>query len=197
MTARVHLVRHGAHGDFGQVLSGRSDRAGLTALGRAQAGWAAAHLSRGEPVAAIHCSPRLRTRQTAAIIGDHLGVPVTVAAALDEIDFGDWTGCSFAALADEPEWHRWNKARATSRPPGGENMAAATGRAVAHLETLAAGGGRVLCVSHCDVIRGIVAHYLGLGFDRLLAFDVDPGSVSTLLIGDWGARLLKLNEGQE
>jgi broad specificity phosphatase PhoE len=78
-------------------------------------------------------------------------------------------------------------------------MGDATARAVDHLDVLVNRGwnGTLLCVSHCDIIRGVVAHYLGLGLDRLLAFDVDPGSISTLLLGNWGARLLKLNGGQE
>ena len=40
-------------------------------------------------------------------------------------------------------------------------MGAVTARAVRHIEAVAREA-PVLCVSHCDVIRGVVAHYLGL-----------------------------------
>lgn len=199
MTAKVHLIRHGAHDDVGKILSGRSARSPLSAAGRAQAQWLAAHFARQGPIAAIHCSPRERARATAEIIGVRIGVPAQVIDALDEVDFGTWTGRSFDDLEHDPDWRAWNRRRSEVRPPNGERMAEATARAVGHLDALVqrGGGGTLLCVSHCDIIRGIVAHYLGLGLDRLLAFDVDPGSVSTLLLGHWGARLLKLNGGQE
>jgi broad specificity phosphatase PhoE len=48
-------------------------------------------------------------------------------------------------------------------------------------------------VSHSDIIRGVIAHYLGLGLDNMLRFDVDLGSVSTLVVGNWGGRLTRLN----
>ena len=51
-----------------------------------------------------------------------------------------------------------------------------------------------VAVSHCDIIRGLIAHYLGLPLDNLLRFDVDPGSVSRIAIGSWGARIINVNE---
>lgn len=198
MTAKVHLVRHCAHDDVGRLLSGRSLRSPLSVNGEAQAHDLAAHFARHETISAIHCSPRERARQTAEIIGERVGARVQVVDALDEIDFGTWTGRSFDELERDPDWRAWNRARATTRPPKGETMAEATARAAGHLDALIARGwsGTLLCVSHCDIIRGVVARYLGLGLDRVLAFDVDPGSISTLLLGQWGSRLLTLNGGR-
>ena len=115
--------------------------------------------------------------------------------AVDEIDFGDWTGRDFADLADDPAWERWNSARATSAAAGGEAMADVQRRAVAHVSRLARAcpGTRIAIVSHCDIIRAVVAHYLGLSLDQILSFDVDPASVSTLVVGDWGGRVVGLN----
>ncbi|MDB5669003.1 MAG: Broad specificity phosphatase PhoE, partial [Alphaproteobacteria bacterium] len=36
---------------------------------------------------------------------------------------------------------------------------------------------------------------LGLSLDHLLRYDVDPASVTRIVLGDWGGRLLNLNEG--
>lgn len=181
------------------MLSGRSARSPLSPVGQAQAQWLAARFARDIPIAGIHCSPRERARETAEIIGARVGVRAQVVEALDEVDFGAWTGRSFEELEHDPEWRAWNRQRSAVRPPNGETMADATARAVGHLDGLLRRGatGTVLCISHCDIIRGVIAHHLGLGLDRLLAFDVDPGSVSTVLVGNWGARLLKLNGGQE
>ena len=75
-------------------------------------------------------------------------------------------------------------------------MAAVQARATAHVAAVAAEhpGGRIAVVSHADVLRGIVAHVLGLPLDRMLGFDIDPGSISTLAVGDWGARVIALNQ---
>jgi broad specificity phosphatase PhoE len=52
----------------------------------------------------------------------------------------------------------------------------------------------VVAVSHCDIIRGLIAYYLGLPLDNLLRFDIDPASVSRLMVGSWGARVISVNE---
>lgn len=199
MTAKVHLVRHCAHADVGRVLSGRCSGTPLSAEGRAHARWLAGRFARGAPVAAIHSSPRLRTCETAAAIAERLNLAVTQVDALDEIDFGDWTGRSFSELDADPDWHHWNVARAFAPTPGGETMPQAVARAMAHVEMIAAQNwsGAVLCVTHCDIIRGIVAHMLGLSLDRLLLFDIDPGSVSTLVLGERERRVLTLNGRSE
>ena len=106
---------------------------------------------------------------------------------------GRWAGQPFTTLASDPAWERWNAERATATTAGGEDMAGATARAVRHIEAVA-GERPVLCVSHCDIIRGVVAYYLGLDANRLLAFDVDPASLTTLVLHGSGARLVALNE---
>lgn len=193
MSALIHLVRHAQHAELGSVLSGRSD-IGLSDEGRSEAERLATRIAALAP-AAIHSSPRRRAVETAAILARLLRLAVTPESALDEIDFGTWTGRRFAELAADPTWTHWNEARGAALPPGGESMADATGRAVARIEVIVAEApGPVLLVSHGDVIRGIVAHYLGLPLDRLLAFDVDPASLTTLSVGSWGGRLVTLNE---
>lgn len=112
------------------------------------------------------------------------------------MDFGEWTGKTFDELEGDPAWDEWNSARASARPPGGESMAEAVGRAVAGLEerAVAHADATFAAVSHCDIIRGVVAHYLGLSLDNLLRFDVDPASVTRLAVGPWGGRVMSVNE---
>ena len=118
------------------------------------------------------------------------------ADALDEVDFGDWNGRSFAELEEDPLWHEWNSRRATAATPGGERMGEAVARTVAHLEQAATGPnqGPVMLVTHCDIIRGVIAFYLGLSLDHILRFDIDPGSVSTIEVGAGQARIIRINE---
>lgn len=52
----------------------------------------------------------------------------------------------------------------------------------------------VALVSHCDVIRAVLARVLGLSLDHLLRFEVGPASWSRLEVGAWGARVMSINE---
>ena len=68
-------------------------------------------------------------------------------------------------------------------------------RAAALIDRLGAEGGEpVLCVSHCDVIRGVVAHALGLSLDNILRFEIAPASISWVMAhGQGRAHVLTLN----
>lgn len=171
------------------MLSGRS-AIGLDEEGVEQATRLAARLA-AVPLAAVVSSPRHRATQTAGIVADRHGLTVTIDDGLDEIDFGGWSGRSFADLANDPAWQAWNTARATAATPTGETMAAATARAWGAIRR--AGAGPTLFVSHADIIRGVVADVLGLGYDRVFAFDCDPASLTTIELWDGGARLVGLN----
>jgi broad specificity phosphatase PhoE len=45
------------------------------------------------------------------------------------------------------------------------------------------------------MIRAAVAWVLGLPLDHVLRFDIDPASVTRIVLGDWGGRIMTLNEG--
>lgn len=195
MTLMLILIRHAAHVELGRTLSGRRPDIALSQDGLQQAE-IVADLLAVEPIAAVYSSPRERCWYTARELADRLGHKVLPADGLDEVDFGAWTGLPFDRLEGDPGWDQWNSARSIARPPGGESMCEAVGRAVAAVSDIAAEhrGLTVAAVSHCDIIRGLIAFYLGLPLDNLLRFDVDPGSVSRLVIGDWGARVMSMNE---
>jgi broad specificity phosphatase PhoE len=195
VTATILLIRHAAHVELGRTLSGRRRDVALSAEGLEQAEIVSDLLS-VDPLAAVYSSPRERAWYTARAIGEAHELDVTVSDDLDEVDFGDWTGMAFNDLEGDPAWTDWNEARATARPPNGESMAEAVARAAAALQAIAAdhNGATVACVSHCDIIRGVVAHYLGLPLDNLLRFDIDPASISRLALGNWGARIMSVNE---
>ena len=195
MTFTLLLIRHAAHVELGRTLSGRRRDVALSRDGLLQAE-IVADLLAVEPIAAVYSSPRERAWYTARELADRLELKVRPADGLDEIDFGDWTGMSFDALEGDPAWDEWNSTRGTARPPGGESMEEAIARAVAEIDRMRTEhrGTTVAAVSHCDLIRGLIAHYLGLPLDNLLRFDIDPASVSRLVLGDWGARVMSVNE---
>lgn len=149
-----------------------------------------------EPLAAVYSSPRERAYYTARTIAEPHDLKVQISDGLDEVDFGGWTGLRFDELEGDTAWSTWNEQRGSARPPNGESMAEAVERATEALQAIAAehDGAMIACVSHCDVIRGLIARTLGLPIDNMLRFDIDPASVSRLALGNWGARIMTVNE---
>ncbi len=190
----VHLVRHAAHGLLGRVLTGRMEGVGLSEAGRAQAARLAETLG-ARKLGAIVSSPLQRARETAEPIAARAGLSVTIDAGLDEIDFGEWTGLTFAELDRRPEWLAWNSARGLAACPGGETMLAAQSRAVSALHRLAAThpDGELVLVSHQDVLKSLLAHLLGSPLDLLHRFALDPGHVSTVTLSSGEALVGSVN----
>lgn len=194
-TATILLIRHASHGELGAVLTGRKPGISLTEAGRAQAERLAERLA-SLRLTAVQSSPVQRARETALEIAKRSGGEVEVAEPLDEIDFGTWTGRSFAELEPEPAWRAWNERRSIAVPPGGEGMQRVQARALEHVRASARrfAGETVAMVTHCDVIRAVVAAILGLSLDNILRFAVDAASFSRISAGEWGESLISLNE---
>lgn len=195
MTATFLLIRHAMHADCGHRFTGRADGVPLIKEGREQAQALGGRLA-GDALAAIYSSPRERCRATAEAVATPHRLIVKESADLDEIDLGDWTGREIASLDGDPLFERWNTKRSTAKPPNGEAFAAVAERAYGRVRALSDqhAGQRVALVTHQDVIKAIVATCLGLSHDHVLRFDIGPASVSKLVIGTWGAKLLTLNE---
>ncbi len=191
----LFLVRHGAHDRLGRFLDGRSPGVALSDEGRRQAARVAGRLAR-ERVDVVYASPLERARETAAPVAARHGLDVTVEPALEELDFGEWSGLTFEALQPMEAWQRWNAARSTARTPAGDTMRAAQTRALDFIDARrrAAPEGSFVLVSHADPLKAIVTYYLGLSLDDLPRFDIAPASLSRIDVEPWGARVVTLNE---
>jgi probable phosphoglycerate mutase len=167
----------------------------LGAVGREQAARLARRFA-NENIAAVHSSPLERAQETARPIAEALGKEVETAEAIVEIEFGSWSGKTFDELANDPAWSAWNSARGVNGPPGGESMLEAQARFIAHLETMRGrhSGSSVVLVSHSDVIKAGLLYHLGLPIDAYQKIEIEPASISTLAVGDWGSKVIRLNE---
>ncbi len=190
---RFHLIRHASTDAVGRVLSGRTPIP-LNAQGQAEAARLAESLA-STAAHAIFSSPQARALQTAQAIGQVLGLPPQPDAALDEVDFGAWTGQAFSTLDGRPDWTLWNTHRSLAPPPGRETMLDVQARAAAMLVRLHAErpGGSFILVSHADVLRSVLAWALGLPVDLMQRLEVSPASRSLLVLGEAGARVECLN----
>jgi probable phosphoglycerate mutase len=186
------LIRHAAVEASDRL--GRRDRVRLSANGQMQAR-ALAERFNGVEMDAIFSSPILRARQTAEAIAR--GNRVIIEDALREVEVGEWDGKTFAELDAIESWKWFNQFRSGVRAPGGEMMLEVQARAVGFLERVAwkYRNKQIVAVSHADVIRGVICHYLGIPLDLSLRVRIDPASVSILRISECGAEILGLNEG--
>ena len=118
--------------------------------------------------------------------------------ALDEMDFGDWTGRTLDSLDLEPVWRRFNRDRALTRIPGGETMAEVAARMARFMDGLTGKHAdpelAIAMVGHGDPIRAAVAQAIGLPLDFMLRFDIAPASLSVLRTSEHGVVLERLND---
>ena len=197
MAATLLLIRHAAHIHFNRQLSGRMPGVPLSDEGREQAAALGQRLV-DAGVQHLWTSPLDRTVATAKAVAQACGLPgPEVVDDLVEIDMGDWTGREFGTFGDDPDWRAWNEQRGTARIPNGESMAEAQSRIVAVMERARRkhDGETVAIVSHSDMIKAAICHALGLSLDHMGRFDIEPASVSRVVIGDWGSKVMTLNEG--
>ena len=75
-------------------------------------------------------------------------------------------------------------------------MLEAQARAVGHLLALAERyrDAALALVSHQDIIKAVLAYLLGLSLDALHRFEIGPASVSTVVVDNWGARVMSTNQ---
>lgn len=192
------LIRHAAHTLAEGTLAGHLPGVGLSAAGEAQAARLADRLAT-LPIAAIYAGPLTRTQQTAAVLAARCGLPVLPVEGLTEIDFGTWTGKRFDDLAADPAWAAWNSFRSSAPTPSGELMVGVQARAVAALQAIARlhPDQTVVVVSHADVIKAVIAHYLGIPLDLFHRIAIDLASISVLALHPWGAQVIRLNDTGE
>src|ERR671929_1613228 len=193
--ALLHLLRHGQHNLGGGVLAGRMPGVGLTERGRAEIAAASERLAE-ETVAALYASPLQRTRESAEIVSERLGLPIEFRDDLVELDFGEWTGTTFNSIRADPRWQPWNRHRSLARIPGGETMRAVQYRAVEAILDIAERhrDATAVIVSHGDVIRSALVFALGMPLDFYGRIEVVQGSLSTIRIDEGGIRVVSINE---
>ncbi len=148
----------------------------------------------GERAAAVVASPVRRTRESADLLGELLGVAVSEEPGIAEMEFGHWDGLTFPEVAEKhgPELEAW-LGSVDVAPTGGESFRAVQERVLAGLDRVltAHAGGTVVLVSHVTPIKVIVARALEAPLEALFRMELSPASVTVLTWysgGDHGPR---------
>lgn len=191
----VLLIRHATTAATGQRLGGRT-QASLDEGGRGQAEATAGRLAE-LPVKAVYASPLARTRETAEVIAARLGLDVTDDDGLLEVEYGRWTDRPLKQMARTKLWPVIQARPSLVRFPDGETIRAAQLRAVDAIEELVGRHRRdlIAAVSHADVIKAVVAFYLGQPLDLFQRLHVAPASITALRLEAGGQpALLRFND---
>ena len=188
------LIRHGMTDAVGRVITGRRAGIHLNEQGKRQVEELEEILASAR-LAAVYSSPLERALETAHPIARRHRIEPQTRDRLLEVDFGDWEGCTLEELSRLPAWHAFNQFRSHTRAPGGEHMLDVQTRMVDEVEELSRRHPDecVALVSHGDVIRATIAHYLGVPLDLFARLEISPASVSAIQVGETHARVPIVN----
>lgn len=187
---QILLIRHAVN-DFVKTgkLAGWTPEVHLNNDGKAQAEALGKRLT-DAPMTHLYASPLERTMETAGAILEHRAatlprLEIIQNRELGEVRYGDWEGQEINALTKRKMWHVIQEYPSRAYFPNGETMRGVQMRAVNEIERLATAHprGMIAVVSHADLIKMILAHYLGMHLDNFQRIVVSPASISTLALG--------------
>jgi len=197
---RIVLVRHGV---TDLTAAGKLDGRGgpdpsLNAEGRRQARAAAAGVRAfiGDSSAHVITSSLQRAIETGAAIAGELGARARIDADWDEQNFGDWDDVSMGFLRTHhpQELARFREDAHYSRP-GGEAHADLEARVLAGFERARAAGGTVVVASHRKPIMTVLAHVLGIRYERIWRLATAPASLTCVEVwADGSASVAFVND---
>lgn len=150
------------------------------------------------PLKAVYSSPVTRCMETAGYIGDALKLEIQALEDVGEVRYGEWEGAEIEVLSKEKSWYAVQHYPSRFRFPQGEALREVQARAVTALETLATQHEKsemIAVVSHADLIKLVLAHYLGVHIDLFQRIVIAPASVSVLALLENGmVRVVRLND---
>jgi probable phosphoglycerate mutase len=182
----ILLIRH-AENDYVKTgrLAGWTPGVHLNEHGKLQAEALGQRLA-DVPIKQLYSSPLERTVETAqAIQQHHPHLTIQHNTEIGEVRYGDWEGKSIASLRTRKMWQVVQEYPSRAVFPNGETMRGVQVRAVNEIERLVTKHPRemVAIVSHADLIKMVLAHYLGMHLDVFQRIVVSPASVSMMQLG--------------
>lgn len=149
------------------------------------------------PLRAMYSSPLERCVETAqAVHKHHPQLKLNMLEAVKEINFGEWQGMSLSDLRKRKLWDVVQHTPSRAVFPGGESFAEAQFRAVRAVEQIVKThrAQLVAIFSHSDVIKLVMAHYLGMHLDTFQRIEISPASISTVQLGHASPYVVGIND---
>lgn len=184
-TTTIFLIRHGeTDANRSRLYQGQAG-SGLNERGREQAARLGSRLrSTGVRLDALYASDLARAFETAAIVGDCLGLAAMAEVGLREVFLGSWQGLSYTDVEAQfpDEVAAWRRGEDIRRG-GGESYSDLQARMLVTLDRLAAthSGGVIGAVSHGAAIKLFIAAVLAIPLSHLRYYHVVANTAVTVV----------------
>jgi probable phosphoglycerate mutase len=181
MKQTLLFIRHGqTTWNVKHLLPGQLPGIPLTEAGHEQAE-RLAEVLKVLPITAVISSPLERARDTAAYLGRARDLPVWIEDGLLDTDVGPWAGKDYNELQkSDPLWKEFVR-DPTRAPEGVESFTQVQQRVVAAVERWLKreeAGNYPAFIAHADVVKLLLAYYIGLDVARAGWLSIDNASVS-------------------
>jgi broad specificity phosphatase PhoE len=184
----IYMIRHGRTdwNDDRKVMG--LEPVPLNERGREMVESLAEHLS-GEGIGAVYTSTVERALETSRILAKSWETELREEPRLNESAYEKWVGMGYSELAGDQDFKLYMTAPSRSNFSDGEGMVDIQKRALGAVERIAeeAPCSKAALVSHSDVIKPVLTHYLGMDLDSMHRLAVANASVSLLDLGYSGA----------
>lgn len=190
----IYLIRHGeTEWNRERRVMGRGPIP-LNERGRRAVTELARRLS-GEGIGTVYTSTVARAMETARILAGSWNAEIREMPGLDESSYESWVGRGLEELGSEEQFRLYMEDPESSDFSSGEGMTDIQARALGAVKAIAegAGNGRAAAVSHSDVIKPILAHYLGMDLGAMHRLSIANASVTLLELGGAGPRVRYMN----
>jgi broad specificity phosphatase PhoE len=201
----LYLIRHGQTDwnrdrrimGTGPVPLNESGRAGVAELARAL---------KAKQISVVYTSTVERGRASPAqpagpwgaarpILADEWGAELREEPRLNESPFEGWVGKTYDELRGDENFELYFEAPTRARFSNGEGMADIQKRALDAVARIAKETwmGRAAAVSHSDVIKPVLAHYLGMDLDSIHRLSIANASASLIDYREASPRIRYVN----
>jgi probable phosphomutase (TIGR03848 family) len=151
----------------------------------------------------VHLSPITRCQLTvdpwlASKCSSHIE-KLDIREEFTEMDYGDWNGRKLSSLRRSELWRPIQERPSQVKFPGGESFRQAQRRAVAGCEELLQERGKKvhLIVSHSDLIKLMVVHYLDAHIDTFQRIEISQASFTVIQKSAHGVNVLTINSASD
>lgn len=195
---RFLIIRHGqTEWNKKRMIMGPSP-IGLNERGREQALGLAGAI-KNLRLDAIYSSPILRAQETAEILGESQAISFNNHAGLEEVNYGDWVGKSFAEVKALPDYQPYYLQEEKPVAPNGESLVEVQNRIwQAFLEIdQQHENANIALVSHADSIKCLLMKVINVPLASLVNIRIDNCSVSVVETHSEINRLISINQAYE
>lgn len=132
-----------------------------------------------EGIEIIYSGTLKRTRQTADILSDVLGVNIREDPRLDESSFENWVGKTYKDLKDDPDFKSYTEKPTRSDFSEAEDIEGVRKRAVDFIDDLSLKEEeKAAIISHSDIIKPVITTFLEMDLDRMHRITIANASVT-------------------